>query len=105
MLRFDFTGQGLSGGEFANTNFSLNVGDLLAAVGWMTAQGMAPQLLIGHSLGRAAVLKAAPQVQSLRAVVSIAAPADPAHLAQYFAASWTRSARRAKPLSAWVAVT
>ncbi|PLL10221.1 osmotically inducible protein C [Tabrizicola sp. TH137] len=84
VLRFDFTGLGHSGGEFANTNFSSNVGDLLAAVGWMTAQGMAPQLLIGHSLGGEAVLKAAPQVQGLRAVVSIGAPADPAHVAHNF---------------------
>ncbi|MCT8331144.1 bifunctional alpha/beta hydrolase/OsmC family protein [Albidovulum sediminis] len=84
VLRFDFTGLGHSGGEFANTNFSSNVGDLLAATRWMAGQGLAPQLLIGHSLGGAAVLKAAPQVPGLRAVVSIGAPSDPAHVAHNF---------------------
>ncbi len=84
VLRFDFTGLGHSGGEFANTNFSSNVGDLLAATRWMAGQGLAPQLLIGHSLGGAAVLKAAPQVAGLRAVVSIGAPSDPAHVAHNF---------------------
>jgi putative redox protein len=84
VLRFDFTGLGHSGGEFANTNFSSNVGDLLAATRWMAGQGLAPQLLIGHSLGGAAVLKAAPEVPGLRAVVSIGAPSDPAHVAHNF---------------------
>lgn len=84
VLRFAFTGLGHSGGEFANTNFSSNVGDLLAATRWMAGQGLAPQLLIGHSLGGAAVLKAAPQVPGLRAVVSIGAPSDPAHVAHNF---------------------
>lgn len=84
VLRFDFTGLGHSGGEFANTNFSSNVGDLLAAVRWMTDHGMPPQLLIGHSLGGAAVLKAAAEVRGLRAVVTIGAPSDPAHVAHNF---------------------
>lgn len=85
VLRFDFTGLGHSGGEFANTDFSSNVGDLVAAAEWMTEMDMAPQLLIGHSLGGAAVLKAAPNIKSLRAVVAIGAPADPAHVANNFA--------------------
>ncbi len=84
VLRFDFTGLGHSAGEFASTNFSSNVADLLAAAAWMEAHGMAAQLLIGHSLGGAAVLKAAPQIASLRAVVTIGAPMDPAHVAHNF---------------------
>jgi alpha-beta hydrolase superfamily lysophospholipase len=59
VLRFDFTGLGHSGGEFQNTSFTSNVGDLLAAAEALAARGMAPALLIGHSLGGAAVLKAA----------------------------------------------
>jgi len=84
VLRFDFTGLGHSGGEFANTNFSSNVADLLAAAQWMAGRGMPAQLLIGHSLGGAAALKAAPQIASLRAVVTIGAPFDPAHVAHNF---------------------
>ncbi|MEX1153957.1 alpha/beta fold hydrolase, partial [Parvibaculum sp.] len=84
VLRFDFTGLGHSAGEFASTNFSSNVADLLAAAAWMEARGMPPQLLIGHSLGGAAALKAAPQIASLRAVVTIAAPMDPSHVTHNF---------------------
>ena len=65
VLRFDFTGLGHSDGEFANTNFSSNVADLLAAADWMAQQNMPAQLLIGHSLGGAAALKAAPQIASI----------------------------------------
>lgn len=85
VLRFDFTGLGHSGGEFANTNFSSNVADLLAAARYMADRGMPAQLLIGHSLGGAAVLKAAPDMPGLKAVVTIGAPADPAHVAHNFA--------------------
>ncbi len=84
VLRFDFTGLGHSEGEFANTNFSSNVEDLVLAARYLEARGMPPQLMIGHSLGGAAVLKAAPQVASLKAVVTIGAPADPAHVAHNF---------------------
>lgn len=84
VLRFDFTGLGHSEGEFANTNFSSNVADLSAAASWMEAQGMPAQLLIGHSLGGAAALKAAPDIASLKAVVTIGTPADPAHVARNF---------------------
>lgn len=80
VLRFDFTGLGHSGGEFSNSNFTSNVGDVVAAARWLEGQGMAPQLMVGHSLGGAAVLKAAPLVASLRAVVTIGAPFDPAHV-------------------------
>ncbi|MCP4308670.1 MAG: alpha/beta fold hydrolase [bacterium] len=84
VLRFDFTGLGHSGGEFASTNFSSNVADLIAAAAYMDARSMAPQLLIGHSLGGAAVIKAAPLVASTKAVVTIGAPSDPSHVAENF---------------------
>ena len=67
VLRFDFTGLGASEGEFANTNFSSNVGDLLAAADWLRAELEAPKLLIGHSLGGAAVLAAAKGITEGRA--------------------------------------
>lgn len=85
VLRFDFTGLGHSGGEFGNTTFSSNVSDLVAAAEMLGARGMAPDLLIGHSLGGAAVLKAAPQIPSARAVVTIGAPFDPEHVTHNFA--------------------
>ncbi len=84
VLRFDFTGLGHSGGEFASTNFSSNIADLVRAARYLEQREMAPQLLIGHSLGGAAAIKAAPQIDSLRAVVTIGAPVDPAHVAQNF---------------------
>ncbi|HTW71587.1 MAG TPA: alpha/beta fold hydrolase, partial [Acetobacteraceae bacterium] len=79
-LRFDFTGLGSSDGEFANTNFSTNLQDLLAAAEAMRARAMAPALLIGHSLGGAAVLAAAASIPEARAVVTIGAPFDPDHV-------------------------
>jgi len=81
-LRFDFTGLGASTGEFADTSFSSNVADLLAAVDWLRAHRAAPQILIGHSLGGAAVLAAAARVPEARAVATIGAPFEPAHVAQ-----------------------
>ncbi len=84
VLRFDFTGLGGSEGDFANTNFSSNVEDLVAAAQWLASNVGAPSLLIGHSLGGAAVLAAAPRIASVRAVVTIAAPSDPNHLADVF---------------------
>jgi len=84
VLRFDFTGLGHSEGEFANTTFSSNVEDLLAAAKYLESQDMGPSLLIGHSLGGAAVLKAAGDIPSVRAVVTIGAPFDPAHVAHNF---------------------
>ena len=86
-LRFDFTGLGSSEGEFANTNFSSNVQDLLSAVDYLRGAGRAPLLLIGHSLGGAAVLKAAVEVPEAAAVVTIAAPANPAHVVEHFGVS------------------
>jgi len=84
VLRFDFTGLGGSGGEFANTTFSSNVGDLVAAANHLREMYRAPAILIGHSLGGAAVLAAAAQIAEARAVATIAAPADPAHVKGLF---------------------
>lgn len=85
VLRFDFTGLGESEGDFADTNFSSNVADLVAAADFLAGQFEAPRLLIGHSLGGAAVLQAAAHIPSSRAVVTIAAPGETAHLAQRLA--------------------
>ncbi len=93
VLRFDFTGLGHSDGEFANTDFSSNLGDLLAAAGWMAENGLTPQLLIGHSLGGAAVLAAAPDIDGVRAVAALNAPADPAHVLKNFGAALDRIER------------
>ncbi|HVY56258.1 MAG TPA: bifunctional alpha/beta hydrolase/OsmC family protein [Xanthobacteraceae bacterium] len=84
VLRFDFTGLGSSEGEFANTHFSSNVADLLAAAAHLRSTRMAPAILIGHSLGGAAILAAAGEVPEARAVVTIAAPSDPAHVVGLF---------------------
>ena len=86
VLRFDFTGIGASEGEFANTNFSSNIQDLIAAADYLRKNHAAPSLLIGHSLGGAAVLTAAPHVPEATAVVTIGAPASAAHVTHNFAA-------------------
>lgn len=80
VLRFDFTGLGNSEGDFSNSNFSSNQADLLAAYNYLAEHEKAPELIIGHSLGGAAVLAAAPQMPSVKAVVTIAAPADVPHV-------------------------
>jgi alpha-beta hydrolase superfamily lysophospholipase len=84
VLRFDFTGLGASDGEFANTNFSSNIGDLVAAADYMREHLRAPAILIGHSLGGAAVLAAASRIPETKAVCTIGAPSDPAHVAHNF---------------------
>ena len=84
VLRLDFTGLGMSEGEFANTDFSSNVADLVAAADHLRKTRRAPALLIGHSLGGAAVLAAAGRVPEARAVATIAAPSDPAHVTGLF---------------------
>lgn len=84
VLRFDFTGLGASGGEFANTNFSSNIADLLAAASFLRGRGQAPELLIGHSLGGAAVLSAAREIPEVRAVATIGAPSEADHVTQNF---------------------
>ena len=86
VLRFDFTGLGHSEGEFANTHFTSNVADLVCAAAYMDRRDMPPQILIGHSLGGAAVIKAASWIDGLRAVATIAAPFDPAHVSNNFSA-------------------
>ncbi len=90
VLRFDFTGLGNSDGDFANSNFSSNVQDLLAAAGQLEAVYAAPSLLVGHSLGGAAVLIAAPQLASVTAVVTIAAPATADHVRHMFSSAGDR---------------
>ncbi len=80
VFRFDFTGLGESEGDFGDTNFSSNVEDLVAAAQFMADNYDGPKILIGHSLGGAAVLQAAARVPSSLAVITIAAPADPNHV-------------------------
>lgn len=80
VLRFDFTGLGESEGDFADTTFSSNVDDLVAAAEFMAERFAAPSILVGHSLGGAAVLQAAHRIDSVKAVATIGAPADPQHV-------------------------
>ena len=84
VLRFDFTGLGQSEGEFADSSFSSNVEDLLAAARYLEAEHAAPQLLVGHSLGGTAVLQAASDVPSAVAVATIGSPSSPTHVAHMF---------------------
>ena len=84
VLRFDFTGLGSSEGDFANSTFSSNVADLVRAANHLRDTRKAPAILIGHSLGGAAILAAAGQILDARAVVTIAAPSDPAHVTGLF---------------------
>ncbi|MGD1848485.1 MAG: alpha/beta fold hydrolase [Salibacteraceae bacterium] len=85
VLRFDFTGLGESEGEFADTNFASNVGDLVAAANFLNNAYQAPTLMIGHSLGGAAVLCAASKIPSLKAIATLGAPYDPEHVTHLFA--------------------
>ena len=87
VLRFDFTGLGHSEGEFANTSFSTNLDDLRAAAAYLADHDMPPDMLIGHSLGGAAVLQVAKDIPSACAVVTIGAPFDPAHVTENFSDS------------------
>ena len=84
VLRFDFTGLGHSGGEFENTTFQSNVDDLTYAAAYLSARGLVPAMLIGHSLGGAAVLRAARHIDSAKAVVTLGAPYDPGHVTHNF---------------------
>ena len=84
VLRFDFTGLGSSEGEFSNTNFSSNVEDLRFAADWLREHHHAPQLLVGHSLGGAAVLTIAADLPEVTAVATIGAPADLEHVVGFF---------------------
>ena len=85
VLRFDFTGLGSSEGDFANSTFSSNVADLVRAADHLRETRQAPAILIGHSLGGAAILAAAGRIPDAKAVVTIAAPSDPAHVTGLFA--------------------
>jgi putative redox protein len=85
VLRFDFTGLGSSEGDFANSTFTSNVADLVRAADHLRETRQAPALLIGHSLGGAAILAAAEKIPEAKAVVTIAAPSDPAHVTGLFA--------------------
>lgn len=87
VLRFDFTGLGHSEGDFADTTFSSNTDDLVAAAAWLASNHAGPSILIGHSLGGAAVLRAAPRIPSSVAVVTIGAPAEPGHVAKLLRSS------------------
>jgi uncharacterized OsmC-like protein/fermentation-respiration switch protein FrsA (DUF1100 family) len=84
VLRFDFTGLGSSEGDFANSTFSSNVADLVRAADHLRETWKAPAILIGHSLGGAAILAAAGRIPEAKAVVTIAAPSDPAHVTHLF---------------------
>ncbi|HTH43764.1 MAG TPA: alpha/beta hydrolase [Oxalicibacterium sp.] len=84
VLRFDFAGLGSSGGSFGDSNFAADVDDLVAAAQAMTAAGKPPSLLIGHSLGGAAALMAAGELPEVRAIVTIGAPFDLAHVLRLF---------------------
>ncbi|WP_417455781.1 alpha/beta hydrolase family protein [Kordiimonas sp.] len=84
LFRFDFTGLGRSNGDFANTNFSSNVADLLAAAEYMRQELEAPSIMVGHSLGGAATLVAAGHVPEVKAVATIAAPFDSKNVLKQF---------------------
>ncbi|MFE6287016.1 alpha/beta hydrolase family protein [Streptomyces sp. NPDC057877] len=87
VLRLDFTGLGESGGDFGTTDFTSNVDDLVRAAGHLRERHRAPALLVGHSLGGAAVLAAAPRVPEVRAVATIGAPAETTHVLRLLADS------------------
>ncbi len=87
VLRFDFTGLGQSGGDFADTTFSSNVEDLVAAAEYLSSRERRPAILVGHSLGGAAVLHAAHRLPGVRAVATIGAPSDPAHVLKHIESS------------------
>jgi len=84
VLRFDFTGLGTSSGDFSQTTFSTNVTDIVYAAKYLADNFQAPKLLIGHSLGGAAVIVAASMIPEVRAVATIGAPSNPAHVSHLF---------------------
>ena len=86
-LRIDFTGLGKSSGKFQESSFLTNVDDLIAAADWLSTYHEAPTLLVGHSLGGAAVLAAASKIEGIKAVATIGAPAEPEHVQNLFAAA------------------
>jgi uncharacterized protein len=84
VLRFDFTGLGVSEGDFSDTNFSSNIDDLIDASVWLENNYESPSLVIGHSLGGTAVLAAAKKLPKVKAFVTIASPSDPKHMFKLF---------------------
>lgn len=84
VLRFDFTGLGHSEGEFSNTGFTSNIADIEAAAAWLEGRGMPASLLVGHSLGGAAMLKVASKIKGIKAVATLGAPFDPDHVTRNF---------------------
>lgn len=84
VLRFDFTGLGTSQGEFSETTFTTNVTDIIYAAKYLRENFRAPTMLIGHSLGGAAMIAAAPMIPEVRAVATIGTPSDPAHVSHLF---------------------
>jgi uncharacterized OsmC-like protein/alpha/beta superfamily hydrolase len=98
VLQFDFTGLGASGGDFSESNFSGNVDDLLAAAEFLAAAYQAPSLIVGHSLGGAAALLAASQLESVQAVATIGSPSNPQHVQHLFQTSLEEIAQSGKAL-------
>ena len=84
LMRFDFTGLGESEGDFSDTNFATNLSDIDAAAEYLTAHYEAPELLIGHSLGGAAMIRAACHIDSVKAVATIGSPYNPVHVTHLF---------------------
>lgn len=84
VLRFDFTGLGQSEGDFADSHFSSNMADLMAAADYLADKHHGPEILIGHSLGGTAVLAAASQIETAKAVATIGSPADAEHILHLF---------------------
>ncbi len=85
MMRFDFTGLGQSEGDFSDTNFSSNVADLLAAAQYLADNKAAPSVVIGHSFGGTAALKASDEIEGCKAVATIGSPCDTTHIVHQFA--------------------
>lgn len=99
VLRFDFTGLGRSAGDFAETTFTTNVGDLVAAAAWLAEHHGEVELLVGHSLGGSAVIAAAGQIPTVKAVATIGAPACPDHVRHLFSAPVDAAGRGPRAVS------
>ena len=101
VLRFDFTGLGESEGDFSDTTLTSNVDDLVAAAEYLEANFEAPKLLIGHSLGGAAVLQAAKRISSAVAIATIAAPANPSDITKSLGSTAEEIEAKGKRTSPW----
>jgi putative redox protein len=98
VLRFDFTGLGESEGDFAKTNFTTNLEDVLSAAKFLEREYQAPQVLVGHSFGAMAMIGAARDLPSVTSVVAIAAPAEPRHVIEHFGDAWETIEREGRAL-------